>query len=979
MALTKISVRGAREHNLKGVDIDLPRDSLIVITGLSGSGKSSLAFDTIYAEGQRRYVESLSAYARQFLEMMQKPDVEHIEGLSPAISIEQKTTSKNPRSTVATVTEIYDYMRLLWARVGVPYSPATGLPIEAQTVSNMVDRVMALPEGTRLYLLAPVVRGRKGEYRKELAEWQKAGFTRVRIDGEIYPIEDAPALDKKFKHDIEVVVDRLAVKEGLETRLADSFETALRLAEGLAYVDLADGVVPGREGEDTGEGNLKGAGVPANRIVFSEKFACPVSGFTIEEIEPRLFSFNAPQGACATCDGIGEKQLFDPQLVVPNEALTLKQGAIMPWAKSNPPSPYYMQVLASLAKEFGFDLTTPWQDLGAENQDVILYGTKGKRVPLTFKDGRKQYTVNKPFEGVIGNLNRRLLQTESAWMRDELSKFQTAQPCETCGGKRLNEKALAVKIGGTPGSGEDAIDIATPSQMSVGDAKVWFEDLPERLTDQQQQIARAILKEINERLGFLDNVGLDYLNLDRKSGTLSGGESQRIRLASQIGSGLSGVLYVLDEPSIGLHQRDNDRLLETLKRLRDLGNTVIVVEHDEDAIRTADYVVDLGPGAGVHGGEIVAEGTLKQVLKSKKSLTAAYLNGTREIEVPATRRKGNKHKLTVHGARANNLNNVTASLPLGTFTCITGVSGSGKSSFTIDTLYAAAARELNGARVIAGAHDKVTGLEYCDKVIEIDQSPIGRTPRSNPATYTGAFTQIRDWFAGLPESQARGYKPGRFSFNVKGGRCEACQGDGLIKIEMHFLPDVYVTCEECGGKRYNRETLEVKFKGHSIADVLDMTIEDAESFFKAVPPIRDKMAMLNEVGLGYIKVGQQATTLSGGEAQRVKLAKELSKRSTGQTLYILDEPTTGLHFEDVRKLLEVLHRLVDQGNSVVVIEHNLDVIKTADWVLDLGPDGGVRGGEIVAEGTPEEVAEVSGSYTGAYLKPMLERAGGLAE
>ncbi|KPM24908.1 excinuclease ABC subunit A [Citromicrobium sp. RCC1885] len=970
MALTKISVRGAREHNLKGVDIDLPRDSLIVITGLSGSGKSSLAFDTIYAEGQRRYVESLSAYARQFLEMMQKPDVEHIEGLSPAISIEQKTTSKNPRSTVATVTEIYDYMRLLWARVGVPYSPATGLPIEAQTVSNMVDRVMALPEGTRLYLLAPVVRGRKGEYRKELAEWQKAGFTRVRIDGEIYPIEDAPALDKKFKHDIEVVVDRLAVKEGLETRLADSFETALRLAEGLAYVDLADGVVPGREGEDTGEGNLKGAGVPANRIVFSEKFACPVSGFTIEEIEPRLFSFNAPQGACATCDGIGEKQLFDPQLVVPNEALTLKQGAIMPWAKSNPPSPYYMQVLASLAKEFGFDLTTPWQELGEENQSVILYGTKGKRVPLTFKDGRKQYTVNKPFEGVIGNLNRRLLQTESAWMRDELAKFQTAQPCETCHGKRLNEKALAVKIG----SPDNAIDIATPSQMSVGDAKVWFEDLPERLTDQQQQIARAILKEINERLGFLDNVGLDYLNLDRKSGTLSGGESQRIRLASQIGSGLSGVLYVLDEPSIGLHQRDNDRLLETLKRLRDLGNTVIVVEHDEDAIRTADYVVDLGPGAGVHGGEIVAEGTLKQVLKSKKSLTAAYLNGTREIEVPATRRKGNKHKLTVHGARANNLNNVTASLPLGTFTCITGVSGSGKSSFTIDTLYAAAARELKGARVIAGAHDKVTGLQYCDKVIEIDQSPIGRTPRSNPATYTGAFTQIRDWFAGLPESQARGYKPGRFSFNVKGGRCEACQGDGLIKIEMHFLPDVYVTCEECGGKRYNRETLEVKFKGHSIADVLDMTIEDAESFFKAVPPIRDKMAMLNEVGLGYIKVGQQATTLSGGEAQRVKLAKELSKRSTGQTLYILDEPTTGLHFEDVRKLLEVLHRLVDQGNSVVVIEHNLDVIKTADWVLDLGPDGGVRGGEIVAEGVPEDVALNERSYTGQYLKPLLDRA-----
>ncbi len=965
MALTKISVRGAREHNLKGVDIDLPRDALIVITGLSGSGKSSLAFDTIYAEGQRRYVESLSAYARQFLEMMQKPDVEHIDGLSPAISIEQKTTSRNPRSTVATVTEIYDYMRLLWARVGVPYSPATGEPIEAQTVSNMVDRVMELPEGTRLYLLAPVVRGRKGEYRKELAEWQKSGFTRVRIDGEIYGIEDAPALDKKFKHDIEVVVDRLAVKEGLESRLADSFEQALKLADGLAYVDLADGVVPGREDEVADGGAMKGAGIPANRIVFSERFSCPVSGFTIEEIEPRLFSFNSPQGACPTCDGIGEKQLFDPQLVVPNEALSLKKGAVVPWAKSNPPSPYYMQVLGSLAKEYGFDLTTPWEELGAANQDIILYGTKGKRVPLTFKDGRKQYTVNKPFEGVIGNLNRRLMQTESTWMQDELAKFQTAQPCETCGGARLNEKARAVKVAHT--------DISAPTQMSVSDAKEWFLGLDAQLTDTQSQIAKAILKEINERLGFLDNVGLDYLNLDRTSGTLSGGESQRIRLASQIGSGLSGVLYVLDEPSIGLHQRDNDRLLETLKRLRDLGNTVIVVEHDEDAIRQADHVVDLGPGAGVRGGEVVAQGTLKQVMRSKRSMTADYLTGRREIAVPATRRKGNGHQLTVHGARANNLQNVTASLPLGTFTCITGVSGSGKSSFTIDTLYAAAARTLNGARVIAGAHDKVTGLEYCDKVIEIDQSPIGRTPRSNPATYTGAFTNIRDWFAGLPEAQARGYKPGRFSFNVKGGRCEACQGDGLIKIEMHFLPDVYVTCEECGGKRYNRETLEVKFKGLSIADVLDMTIEDAETFFKAVPPIRDKMHMLNEVGLGYVKVGQQATTLSGGEAQRVKLAKELSKRSTGQTLYILDEPTTGLHFEDVRKLLEVLHRLVDQGNSVIVIEHNLDVIKTADYLLDLGPEGGVRGGEVVASGTPEDVAKEKRSFTGQYLAPLLTR------
>jgi excinuclease ABC subunit A len=973
--LTHISVRGAREHNLKGVDIDLPRDQLIVITGLSGSGKSSLAFDTIYAEGQRRYVESLSAYARQFLEMMQKPDVEHIDGLSPAISIEQKTTSRNPRSTVATVTEIYDYMRLLWARVGVPYSPATGLPITAQTVSMMVDRVMALPEGTRFYLLAPVVRGRKGEYRKELAEWQRAGFTRVRIDGEFYEIDEAPALDKKYKHDIEVVVDRMAVREGIETRLADSFETALKLAEGLAYVDLADGTVaepgnpsptpsPSPEGEGSKKG-MKNVGIPDNRIIFSEKFACPVSGFTIEAIEPRLFSFNAPQGACPACDGLGEKMYFDPQLVVPNEDLSLKKGAVVPWAKSNPPSPYYMQVLGSLAREFGFSLDTAWKELPGEVKLIILHGTGGKPVTLRFQDGRKSYEVKKAFEGVIGNLNRRLLQTDSAWMREELGKYQTAQPCEVCDGARLKPEARSVKIVGE--------DISISTRRSVSDALAFFETLNDKLGPQQQQIAKAILKEIIERLGFLNNVGLDYLNLDRTSGTLSGGESQRIRLASQIGSGLSGVLYVLDEPSIGLHQKDNDRLLVTLKRLRDLGNTVIVVEHDEDAIRTADYIVDLGPGAGVHGGEVVAEGTLEQILKSERSLTAQYLTGARRIEVPAKRRKGNGKKLTVHNARANNLRGVTASIPLGTFTCITGVSGSGKSSFTIDTLYAGAARALNGARVIAGAHDKITGLEHCDKVIDIDQSPIGRTPRSNPATYTGAFTNIRDWFAGLPESLARGYKPGRFSFNVKGGRCEKCQGDGLIKIEMHFLPDVYVTCEDCAGKRYNRETLEVKFKGHSIADVLDMTVEDAVEFFKAVPPIRDKMAMLWEVGLGYVKVGQQATTLSGGEAQRVKLAKELSRRSTGQTLYILDEPTTGLHFEDVRKLLEVLHRLVDQGNSVVVIEHNLDVIKTADWIIDLGPEGGVKGGEIVAEGTPEKVATVERSYTGHYLAPMLTR------
>jgi excinuclease ABC subunit A len=964
MSLSHITVRGAREHNLKGVDISLPRDSLIVITGLSGSGKSSLAFDTIYAEGQRRYVESLSAYARQFLEMMQKPDVEHIDGLSPAISIEQKTTSRNPRSTVATVTEIYDYMRLLWARVGVPYSPATGLPIAAQTVTQMVDRVMALPEGTRAYLLAPAVRGRKGEYRKEVAEWQKAGYTRLRIDGEMYAIEDAPALDKKYKHDIEVVVDRVAVKDGIQSRLADSFEQALKLADGLAYIDLADGVVPGREGEAKGK-NLKGAGVPANRIVFSEKFACPVSGFTIESIEPRLFSFNAPQGACPACDGLGEKLLFDPQLVVPNEALSIKAGAVVPWAKSNPPSPYYMQVLASLAKHYGFALETAWHDLPGEAKVVILYGTGKTPVPLTFMDGKKLYTVTKPFEGVIGNLNRRMLQTESAFMREELSKYQTAQPCEVCEGKRLKPEALAVKVAGS--------DIADGVRLSVADALAWFSTLDEKLTDQQKQIAKAILKEINERLGFLNNVGLDYLNLDRTSGTLSGGESQRIRLASQIGSGLSGVLYVLDEPSIGLHQRDNDMLLATLKRLRDLGNTVIVVEHDEDAIRAADYVVDLGPGAGVHGGEVVAEGSLADILANPNSLTGQYLTGARRIEVPKERRKGNGKAIVVENARANNLKGVTARFPLGTFCCVTGVSGSGKSTLTLDTLQAGASRTLNGARIIAGAHDRIVGLDHCDKVIEIDQSPIGRTPRSNPATYTGAFTLIRDWFAGLPEAQARGYKAGRFSFNVKGGRCEVCQGDGLIKIEMHFLPDVYVTCEECNGKRYNRETLEVKFKGHSIADVLDMTIEDAESFFANVPPIRERMHMLNEVGLGYVKVGQQATTLSGGEAQRVKLAKELARRSTGKTLYVLDEPTTGLHFEDVRKLLEVLHRLVDQGNSVVVIEHNLDVIKTADWIIDMGPEGGVRGGTIVAEGTPEQVAKNKASFTGHYLKPLLKR------
>jgi excinuclease ABC subunit A len=982
--LTHISVRGAREHNLKGVDLDLPRDKLIVITGLSGSGKSSLAFDTIYAEGQRRYVESLSAYARQFLELMQKPDVDHIEGLSPAISIEQKTTSRNPRSTVATVTEIYDYMRLLWARVGVPYSPATGLPITAQTVSQMVDRVMTLPEGTRFYLLAPAVRGRKGEYKKELAEWQKAGFQRVRIDGTVYEIEDAPALDKKYKHDIEVVVDRLAVREGIETRLAESFEAALKLAEGLAYVDIvaespdAASVRPepveGRATSTAPAQKMKGLTLPegvADRITFSEKFACPVSGFTIAEIEPRLFSFNAPQGACPACDGLGEKLYFDPEMVVPNHNLSIKQGAVVPWAKSNPPSPYYMQVLSSLAREYGFDLATPWADLSEEDRDTILHGTRGRAVTLRFLDGRKSYEVKKPFEGVIGNLERRMLSTESAWMREELAKYQSAKPCEVCEGARLKPEARAVKIAGE--------DISIATRRAVGPALAFFRDMPNHLNDQQKQIAERILKEIVERLGFLDNVGLDYLNLDRTSGTLSGGESQRIRLASQIGSGLSGVLYVLDEPSIGLHQRDNDRLLVTLRRLRDLGNTVIVVEHDEDAIRTADHIVDMGPGAGVHGGAVVAEGSLDDILNTEGSLTGDYLAGRRAVAVPATRRKGSGKKLTVKGARANNLKDVSASIPLGTFTCITGVSGSGKSTFTIDTLFASASRTLNGARVLAGAHEKIEGLQHLDKVIDIDQSPIGRTPRSNPATYTGAFTNIRDWFAGLPEAQARGYKPGRFSFNVKGGRCEACAGDGLIKIEMHFLPDVYVTCDVCHGKRYNRETLEVHFKGKSIADVLDMTVEDAAEFFKAVPGIRDKMLMLVEVGLGYVKVGQQATTLSGGEAQRVKLAKELSRRATGNTLYILDEPTTGLHFEDVRKLLEVLHALVEQGNTVVVIEHNLEVIKTADWIVDLGPEGGDKGGEIVATGTPEQVVKEKRSYTARYLKPLLGASGPKSE
>jgi len=939
-----ISIRGAREHNLKNVSIDLPRHQLIVITGLSGSGKSSLAFDTIYAEGQRRYVESLSAYARQFLELMQKPDVDSIEGLSPAISIEQKTTSKNPRSTVGTVTEIYDYMRLLWARVGIPYSPATGLPIESQTVSQMVDRVMALEEGTRLYLLAPVVRGRKGEYRKELAELQKRGFQRVKIDGAIVEIADAPALDKKRKHDIEVVVDRLVVREGLEQRLADSFETALELADGLAFAENAD----------SGE-----------RITFSAKFACPVSGFTIAEIEPRLFSFNAPQGACPACDGLGQTHYFDPVMVVPDESLTLEAGAIAPWSNSS--SPYYQQTLQSLGKHYRFSLNKPWRDLPEKAKEAILYGSGGTVVAMRYNDGLRSYETEKAFEGVIPNMSRRWLETDSDWVREELGKYQSQRACETCGGKRLKPEALAVRVGGET--------ISDAAALSVGKAMLWFDGLEEQLKPKDREIAQRILKEIKERLRFLVDVGLDYLTLARASATLSGGESQRIRLASQIGSGLTGVLYVLDEPSIGLHQRDNARLLETLHRLRDLDNTVIVVEHDEDAIRAADYLVDMGPGAGTHGGQVVAHGTPQQIMASSESVTGQYLTGMRQIDVPKRRRKGHpKQTLTVKGASGHNLHGVDLRLPLGTFVCVTGVSGSGKSTLIIETLYKALAQELNRARDRPAPFDAIEGLEHLDKVIDIDQSPIGRTPRSNPATYTGAFTPIRDWFAGLPEAKERGYKPGRFSFNVKGGRCEACQGDGVIKIEMHFLPDVYVECDVCKGARYNRETLEVKFRDHSIADVLDLTVEEGAKLFKAVPAIRNKLETLERVGLGYIKVGQAATTLSGGEAQRVKLAKELSRRATGRTIYILDEPTTGLHFEDVRKLLEVLHALVEQGNTVLVIEHNLEVIKTADWIVDLGPEGGDGGGEIVAQGTPEQVARVGGSHTAQYLAPYLPAA-----
>ena len=961
-----LSVRGAREHNLKNVDLDLPRDSLIVMTGLSGSGKSSLAFDTIYAEGQRRYVESLSAYARQFLEMMQKPDVDQIDGLSPAISIEQKTTSKNPRSTVGTVTEIYDYMRLLFARVGVPYSPATGLPIESQTVSQMVDRVLALEEGTRLYLLAPIVRGRKGEYRKELLELQKKGFQRVKVDGAFYEIADVPALDKKYKHDIDVVVDRIVVRPDLATRLADSIETALKLAEGLCVAEFADKPLPPEETAEGGSAN-KSANDTHERILFSEKFACPVSGFTIPEIEPRLFSFNNPFGACPTCDGLGSQRAIDASLVVPDDNVSLRAGAISPWAKST--SPYYAQTLEALGKAYGFKLADKFKDLDEEAQNAILHGTGKREIAFQYDDGLRAYKTTKTFEGVIPNLERRWKETESAWMREEIERFMSATPCPACGGYRLKLEALAVKVGG--------LHIGQVTEMSIRKANQWFVDLPAHLNEKQNEIAVRILKEIRERLRFLNDVGLDYLTLARNSGTLSGGESQRIRLASQIGSGLTGVLYVLDEPSIGLHQRDNSRLLDTLKHLRDIGNTVIVVEHDEDAILHADYVVDIGPAAGIHGGRVIAEGTPQQIMANPNSITGKYLSGELEIATPAERRQGKKGKrIRIVGARGNNLKNVSAEIPLGTFTCVTGVSGGGKSTFLIETLFKAASRRIMGSREHPAEHDRIEGLEFLDKVIDIDQSPIGRTPRSNPATYTGAFTPIRDWFAGLPEAKARGYQPGRFSFNVKGGRCEACQGDGVIKIEMHFLPDVYVTCDVCHGKRYNRETLDVTFKGKSIADVLDMTVEEGVDFFAAVPAVRDKLETLKQVGLGYIKIGQQATTLSGGEAQRIKLAKELSRKATGKTLYILDEPTTGLHFHDVAKLLEVLHELVEQGNTVVVIEHNLEVIKTADWVLDLGPEGGDGGGELVASGPPEQIVAEPRSYTGQFLKELLERRPG---
>ena len=943
-----LKVRGANEHNLKNVDIDIPKDQLIVMTGVSGSGKSSLAFDTIYAEGQRRYVESLSAYARQFLQMMQKPDVESIEGLSPAISIEQKSTNKNPRSTVGTVTEIYDYMRLLWARIGVPYSPATGLPIESQTVSQMVDKIFKKENDSKIYLLAPIVRGRKGEYRKEFIELRKKGFQRLRINDEFYDIEDIPVLDRYKKHYIEVVVDRLVIKKSTEEdnkdllqRLADSIEITLQLSDGLLYtLDV-----------DSNE-----------KEVFSSNFSCPESGFTIDEIEPRIFSFNNPAGACDKCDGLGNAVAFDLDLVVPDQNITFRDGAIAPWSVNT--SKLYIQTLESLGRHYKFNIDDKFSDIPEDTKQKILYGSGDDKIEIIYNDGTRVFKSNKAFEGIIPNLIRRLKESESKWVKEELGRYQSDKDCEKCNGKRLKLETLCVKI--------NEHDIADVSRLTIEEAREWFLNLNQVLNEQELAISKQVLKEINDRLGFLTSVGLSYLSISRNSGTLSGGESQRIRLASQIGSGLSGVLYVLDEPSIGLHQRDNERLLHTLQKLRDLGNTVIVVEHDEEAILIADHVIDIGPGAGINGGKIIAQGTPKEVKENKNSITGNYLSGIKSIAIPKSRRKINPNKnITLRGASGNNLQDIDVDFPLGILTCVTGVSGGGKSTLVIQTLQRSLSKILNGNSSIPSPYKSISGISQIDKIIDIDQSPIGRTPRSNPATYTGAFNHIRDWFAGLPEAKARGYLPGRFSFNVKGGRCEVCQGDGVIKIEMHFLPDVYVQCDQCKGKRYNRETLEVKWRDKSISDVLDMTVSEGTELFKAVPLIHEKLETLERVGLGYIKIGQRSTTLSGGEAQRIKLAKELSRKGTGRTIYILDEPTTGLHFHDIKKLLEVMQELVDNGNTMIVIEHNLDVIKTADHVIDLGPEGGDKGGYIVAKGTPEEVSKVKESHTGIFLKKLL--------
>ena len=943
-----LKVRGANEHNLNNVDIDIPKDQLIVMTGVSGSGKSSLAFDTIYAEGQRRYVESLSAYARQFLQMMQKPDVESIEGLSPAISIEQKSTNKNPRSTVGTVTEIYDYMRLLWARIGVPYSPATGLPIESQTVSQMVDKIFKKENDSKIYLLAPIVRGRKGEYRKEFIELRKKGFQRLRINDEFYDIEEIPVLDRYKKHYIEVVVDRLVIKKSTEEdnkdllqRLADSIEITLQLSDGLLYtLDV-----------DSNE-----------KEVFSSNFSCPESGFTIDEIEPRIFSFNNPAGACDKCDGLGNAVAFDLDLVVPDQNITFRDGAIAPWSVNT--SKLYIQTLESLGRHYKFNIDDKFSDIPEETKQKILYGSGDDKIEIIYNDGTRVFKSNKAFEGIIPNLIRRLKESESKWVKEELGRYQSDKDCEKCNGKRLKLETLCVKI--------NEHDIADVSRLTIEEAREWFLNLNQVLNEQELAISKQVLKEINDRLGFLTSVGLSYLSISRNSGTLSGGESQRIRLASQIGSGLSGVLYVLDEPSIGLHQRDNERLLHTLQKLRDLGNTVIVVEHDEEAILIADHVIDIGPGAGINGGKIIAQGTPTEVKENKNSITGNYLSGIKSIAIPKSRRKINPNKnITLRGASGNNLQDIDVEFPLGILTCVTGVSGGGKSTLVIQTLQRSLSKILNGNSSIPSPYKSISGISQIDKIIDIDQSPIGRTPRSNPATYTGAFNHIRDWFAGLPEAKARGYLPGRFSFNVKGGRCEVCQGDGVIKIEMHFLPDVYVQCDQCKGKRYNRETLEVKWRDKSISDVLDMTVSEGTELFKAVPLIHEKLETLERVGLGYIKIGQRSTTLSGGEAQRIKLAKELSRKGTGRTIYILDEPTTGLHFHDIKKLLEVMQELVDNGNTMIVIEHNLDVIKTADHVIDLGPEGGDKGGYIVAKGTPEEVSKVKESHTGIFLKKLL--------